>query len=107
MTVDELMGWATRGGAAVLGLPAIGTIEPGRAADIVLFDLTQPRWMGLHDRLAGPVIGGGQAHVRASFVAGRDVVRDGALPWLDMERLAADAARAVRRLAEPGRRRAA
>ena len=107
VTVDELMGWATRGGAAVLGLPAIGTIEPGRAADIVLFDLTQPRWVGLHDRLAGPVIGGGQAHVRASFVAGRDVVRDGALPWLDMERLAADAARAVRRLAEPGRRRAA
>ena len=101
VTADELIGWATRGGAEVLGLPALGTIAPGQAADLVLFDLSHPRWMGLHDPLAGPVIGGGQAQVRASFVAGREVVRNGALPWLDMDKLAADAARVTRRLAAP------
>ncbi len=107
VTPDELVGWGSRGGAEVLGLSAVGTIEPGKAADLVLFDLSHPRWMGLHDPLAGPVIGGGQAQVRASFVAGRELVRNGAVPWLDMEKLGHDAARTVRRLAEPRSARAA
>lgn len=97
--VEELMHWATAGGAAVLGLPAIGTLEPGKAADLVLFDLNNPRWFGLHDPLLAPVIGAGQLTVRRAFVAGREIVRDGALPWLDMENLRADAARLTAHLA--------
>lgn len=99
MAAEEVLRWATAGGAAALGLPAIGTIAPGMAADLALFDLSHPRYLGQHDRLIGPVISGGQAHLRASFVAGREVVRNGRLPWLDMEKLAADAARVTARLA--------
>jgi len=37
--------------------------------------------------------------VRHSFVAGNAVVTDYALPWLDMNQLAADAVRVVDRIA--------
>lgn len=99
ITADETLRWATAGGAKVLGMDAIGTIEPGKSADIAIFDLTIPRYLGQHDAFASPVISGGQAHVRHSFVQGREIVRDGKLPWLDMDQLAADASRIVARIA--------
>ena len=95
---DDLIRWATAGGASVLGLPAIGTLEPGKAADLALLDLNNPRWFGHHDPLAAPAIAGGQLSVRRSFVAGREIVRDGAVPWLDLQHLRADAADVVARL---------
>lgn len=96
---ETVLHWATAGGARALGFETIGTIEPGKQADIAVFDLGAPRYFGQHDRVLGPIISGGQAHVRASFVAGRQVVVDGRLPWLDMEKLAADASRVVAHLA--------
>ena len=100
VTAEELVSWATRGGADILGFDTLGVIAPGRPADIVLFDLNAPRYFGQHDALIGPFISGGQAHVRRSYVAGREIVRDGKLPWLDMEKLGADAARVVKRMAQ-------
>lgn len=99
ITPEEILAWATHGGARMLGLDAVGTIETGKAADLALWDLTaSPRWLGHHDPLVGPIISGGQAAIRHSFVGGREIVRDGRLPWLDMEQLAEDAERVVRRL---------
>ncbi|MCT8997524.1 amidohydrolase family protein [Chelativorans intermedius] len=96
---ETVLHWATAGGAHALGFETIGTLEPGKQADIAIFDLDAPRYFGQHDRVLGPVISGGQPRVRASFVAGRPVVENGRLPWLDMERLAADATRIVARIA--------
>ncbi len=95
---EEILRWATAGGARILGLPAIGTIEVGKAADIALFDLSNPRYLGQHDAILGPIISGGQAHIRASFVAGRRVVENGRIPGLDLSQLAEDAARVVSRI---------
>ncbi len=99
LTAETALEWATGGGARILGLDDTGTIEVGKAADIVLFDLTAPRYLGQLDLLVGPVISAGSAHVRHSFVQGREIVRDGKLPWLDMAQLAADAERVVTRIA--------
>ncbi|MFN3889557.1 MAG: amidohydrolase family protein [Beijerinckiaceae bacterium] len=99
VAADEILRWATAGGAKVLGIDSAGTLEPGKSADITIFDLTNPRYLGQHDCYASPVISGGQAQVRHSFVQGREIVRDGKLPWLDMEQLAADANRIVARMA--------
>ncbi|KUF11972.1 amidohydrolase family protein [Pseudoponticoccus marisrubri] len=90
--------WATMGGARVLGLPGLGRIAPGMAADLVLFDLSAPRHLGLHDPALAPVITGA-APVRHSLVAGRPVVRDGQIPGLDLSALGRDAARVTARLA--------
>ncbi|EWY37563.1 amidohydrolase [Skermanella stibiiresistens SB22] len=96
--VEDVVRWATAGGATVLGLPAIGTLEVGKAADIAVFDLSQPRHAGLHDPLIGPVVSG-VATARHVLVGGKPVVENGAIPGLDLAALSAHAARVVTRLA--------
>jgi len=96
---EDVLRWATAGGAAVLGLGAVGTLEVGMAADIAVFDLAHPRYAGLHDPLIAPVASGGGAQVRHVLVAGRPVVVDGTVPGVDLARLGARAAQVVRRVA--------
>lgn len=91
--------WATMGGARTLGLPALGWLRPGMAADIALFDLSAPRNFGLQDPALAPVVTGA-TQLRHSLVAGRFVVRDGRIPGLDMHELKHGAARTAARLAK-------
>ena len=96
-TVEDVVRWGTAGGAAVLGLSAIGTLAPGQTADIAIYDLSRdPRYFGLHDPAIGPVASGGAAHLRALLVGGRQIVSNGAVPGLDLRALAAEARDAVR-----------
>lgn len=97
-TAETVLNWATAGGAMALGFDDIGVIEPGRAADIVLLELKHPRHFGQHDPAISPIVSGGAFDVRRSFVGGREVVVDGRVPWLDIEKLGADAARTVDRM---------
>lgn len=96
---EDVLRWATAGGAAVLGLDAVGTIEIGKSADIAAFDLSHPRYAGLHDPLIAPVASGGGAQVRHLLVAGRQVVKNGVVPGVDLARLSARAREVVRRIA--------
>ncbi len=96
---EDVLRWATAGGAAVLGLDAVGTIAVGKSADIAVFDLAHPRYAGLHDPLIAPVASGGGAQVRHLLVAGRQVVVNGAVPGVDLARLSARAGAVVRRIA--------
>jgi cytosine/adenosine deaminase-related metal-dependent hydrolase len=91
--------WGTRGGARVLGIDNIGSLEVGRAADIAVYNLAEPRYAGLHDPAIGPVASGGAAQLRLLTVQGRPVVENGAIPGLDLPRLLARAKEAVRKLA--------
>lgn len=99
LRAEDVVRWATAGGADVLGLHAVGRIAPGMAADLAVFDLSHPRYGGLHDRLLGPVISGGGARPRHVLVGGRPVVRDFVIPFLDLQSLAARASGVVRRMA--------
>jgi cytosine/adenosine deaminase-related metal-dependent hydrolase len=99
VTAEDVVHWATAGGARVLGLPKIGTLAPGQQADIAIFDLNEPRHFGMHDPMIAPVTCAGSAHLRYLLVGGRIVVENGAIPGLDMSKLRSDAARVVARLA--------
>ncbi|MBO4220884.1 amidohydrolase family protein [Bradyrhizobium neotropicale] len=99
VTAEDVVHWATAGGARVLGFPEIGTLAPGQQADIAIFDLNQPRHFGMHDPLIAPVTCGGSAHVRYLLIGGRIVVEDGAIPGLDIAKLRSDALRVVERMA--------
>jgi len=75
---------ATRGGAAALGLDnEIGTLETGKAADLVVVDLEE--WSGLPggDPASRIVFGCSPQMVRHAVVAGRPVVEDHRLIVID------------------------
>ena len=99
VTAEDVVHWATAGGARVLGLPQIGTLAPGQQADIAIFNLDQPRHFGMHDPMVAPVTCAGSASLRALLIGGRMVVENGVIPGLDIQKLRYDAARVVARMA--------
>jgi 8-oxoguanine deaminase len=99
VSVEDVVQWATAGGARVLGLPHIGTLAPGQQADIAVFTLDEPRHFGMHDPMIAPVTCAGSASLRYLLIGGRIVVENGAIPGLDIQRLKSDAIRVVTRLA--------
>lgn len=99
-TVEDVVRWGTTGGARVLGLDALDGLQVGQQADIALYRLDDPRYFGLHDPAIGPVASGGRPFLKAMWVGGRPVIRDDAIPGLDLGELAADARQAVRKMLE-------
>lgn len=67
---------ATRGGAAVLGRHDCGSLEPGKRADIAIWDVSDIPSMGAWDKVAGLILSP-PSGVRDLFVEGRAVVRGG------------------------------
>ena len=98
VTVEDVIHWGTRGGARVLGIDNIGSIETGRAADLAVYDLGELRYAGMHDPAIGPVASGGRPKLRLLTVHGRVVVENDAIPGLDMPRLLSRAREAVGKL---------
>jgi cytosine/adenosine deaminase-related metal-dependent hydrolase len=90
LTVREALWLATRGGAAVLGRDDIGSLEPGRCADFVVWS---DDWIGsgADDPVAALVMGG-PGRAERLLVGGRDVLRD-----LPLAEILADHARQARR----------
>ena len=82
---------ATRGGAAVLGLEGVGTLEAGKWADICCVDLGGPATQPLGDPVRQLASGGGRDLVSDVWVAGRQLLLDGELTRLDWNRVAARA----------------
>ncbi len=100
MTVEDVVHIGTQGGARVLGLAGVGTLEVGKAADLAVYELDQPRHFGLHDPAIGPVASGGRPTLRALLVQGRTVVENDRIPGLDLEQLRRDAQAAVQLMME-------
>ncbi|MBY6055501.1 8-oxoguanine deaminase [Leisingera daeponensis] len=85
MSAYEALEIATRGGADVLGRPDCGRLEPGKRADVAIWDTTGVASSGSWDPaallLAGPI------QVKHLFVEGRQIVRNGEVTTLDLPRL--------------------
>lgn len=80
---------ATLGGARLLGrADEIGSIEVGKYADLVLWDLRTLGHRGIDDPVAALVLGE-VPPVKCSWVGGRSVVRDGQMLTVDTDRIAA------------------
>ena len=84
MTAAETVHMATMGGAKVLGAAeSIGSIEPGKKADIIMLDMNQPHLTPLYhvpSHLAYAVRGSDVVH---SVINGRLVMRDRKLLTMD------------------------
>lgn len=79
---------ATIGGAAAIGMADdIGSLEPGKRADIVIYDRSRWGWAPRGDVALELVWSGGGHAVRDVFVSGRRVVADGRCLTVDEQHL--------------------
>jgi 5-methylthioadenosine/S-adenosylhomocysteine deaminase len=78
MPVERTLEMATINAAKALGLEAeIGSIEPGKRADIAIFDLNKPYVGVLHRPLTNFITAGKGSDVRAVLVDGKLAYRNG------------------------------
>ena len=102
MSAREALWLGTRGGAACLGRDDVGSLEPGKRADIALFDVTGIATAGIEaDPVAGIVLAWPQ-QVRHLVVEGRYVVRDGLLVNVQETEVGARAHRVARQIVADG-----
>ena len=83
---------ATLGGARALGLDGkIGSLLPGKAADMTAIGLGKPELLPMYDPVSHLVYTAGREHVTDVWVAGQRVVNTLQLPRLDVLRLESSA----------------
>jgi len=102
VTAGQALALATRGGAAALGLPDVGVLEPGRFADLVRVSLDDPGFVPLledRDLLAHLVFAAPRECVRDVWVAGQQVVADGRCTTVDLAEARSRVQRAAARVA--------
>ena len=83
MSAREALEIATLGGAQVLGREDLGVIEPGKRADLAIWDMRGVEAAGSWDPVAALLLCG-PTRVRHLVVEGRQVVRDGQMVTLDL-----------------------
>ncbi|WP_054301762.1 8-oxoguanine deaminase [Gemmobacter sp. LW-1] len=98
MSAREALEIATLGGAKVLGRGDCGSLEPGKRADLAIWDMRGIEAAGAWDPVAALMLCG-PTRVRDLFVEGRQVVRDGQMATLDLPRAIEQQNRLARRLA--------
>ncbi|MEM7274053.1 MAG: amidohydrolase family protein [Actinomycetota bacterium] len=90
---------ATIGGADAIGMAdRVGSLEPGKQADIVVHRTDTPGWTPRGDVGLQLVWGTDGRSVRDVYVAGRQVVADGAMLTVDIDALATEATERQRAL---------
>ena len=87
MTVREALRLGTCGGAAVLGRDDIGSIEPGKRADLAVWRTDGLEFGGADDPVAALVLSGPH-RVDRLYVGAEEVVRDGHLVRADEDEIA-------------------
>jgi cytosine/adenosine deaminase-related metal-dependent hydrolase len=88
MGVSDTLRLAMRGGARAVGLAdQIGSLEPGKRADVVLIDLSGLHCRPLHDARAALVYSVRASDVRTVVVNGKVLMRDGQLTTVDVPAL--------------------
>ena len=81
----------TIGGAAALGMDdIIGSVEPGKAADLVLFDTRRSEWAALHNPVNSLVYNADGRSVHTVLVNGRVVVQNHRPVFVDERELVAE-----------------
>ncbi|MCL2323564.1 MAG: 8-oxoguanine deaminase [Oscillospiraceae bacterium] len=93
LSAYDMVKIATKGGAKVLGRNDIGTLEEGKAADIVVYDLNDICYSGTHNPLTSLVCCGNTSIVDMTIINGEIVFKDGKLANIDETEVARNAVR--------------
>ena len=85
LTASEAIELATLGGARALGLDGeIGTLTPGKQADLTVVSLAGTPYVPWEDPAAAVVLGGSPERVTATLVAGKPRYRRGGMEWHEL-----------------------
>jgi cytosine/adenosine deaminase-related metal-dependent hydrolase len=99
LTVRDALWLGTRGGAAVLKRDDIGSLEPGKRADVAVWRTDGLELAGASDPVGGLVLSAPHRADRL-YIGGEEVVRDGRLVRADEEEIARHHRDQARRFAE-------
>ena len=81
---EDVLAWATTGSARALGLAdAIGSLEPGKQADLFVVDLLRPHLVPSLRVVSAFVHNGQPADINSVMVAGHWLMRDGKVLTID------------------------
>jgi len=98
LTARDALRLATRGGASVLRRDDIGSLEPGKRADLAVWSLDGLELAGAADPVAGLVFSAPH-RVERLFVGGEEIVREGHLLRADESEIARQHRTQARRFA--------
>ena len=90
MPAQTILDLATRGGAAALHDPEIGTLVVGQKADFIAMDLTAPHLQPVHHLVSNLVYAATGMENRLTVVDGHVLYQDGVFMTLDYDRLCHD-----------------
>jgi 5-methylthioadenosine/S-adenosylhomocysteine deaminase len=100
VTTAQALRMVTLDGAAALGAAdRIGSLEPGKLADMILLDLGRAHAVPLFDAHTHLVFSCAKSDVRHVFVGGRQVVEDGRVTGLDLDAVLDEVAALTPRIA--------
>ena len=91
MSARMALDLATRGGAAAISDPYLGSLEPGKKADFFALDLSSPNLQPVNDVVSHVVYAATGLENRLTVVDGRELYRDGAFLTIDYPALLAEA----------------
>ena len=97
LTARDALRLGTRGGAEVLRRTDIGSLEPGKRADLAIWHTDGLEFGGAEDLVANLVLSGPH-RVDRLLVGGRDVVRGGVLVNADEQEIAREHRKQARRM---------
>ncbi len=88
----QMLKIATAGGAAMMGRRDLGSLEPGKGADLFMVDMNRLEMAGtLHDPANLLARAGVTGPVHLTMINGKVVFRDGEIPGIDEAQLCAEA----------------
>ena len=80
----QALAMATLGGAKAMGMDSeIGSLEPGKKADIVLLDMNKPHMYPKHDLTSHIIYSASASDVTTVIINGESVMEDGVLTGID------------------------
>ncbi|MEA4846438.1 MAG: amidohydrolase [Clostridiaceae bacterium] len=87
LPVDEVMRMATSGGARALGFENVGSLETGKAADIIVLNTEKAHYYPKYNIKSAIVYSGNSADIETVIIDGNLVMEGGHLITLDEERI--------------------
>jgi len=99
LPAQQALTMATRESARALGLQdLIGTLQPGKRADIIVVDMSQPHMQPVHNPVSQLIYAAHADDVKITVVEGQIVMRDGQVLLVDEQEVIARAGECAHRL---------